>query len=379
MTTIGRRWMTAFGLTLMTAACGSSDAPGTHSTEESPTPIERRPTTATEFTPVELEATVDKFVVELNEHPHEPMHAEILLKVVSGFFAPVATAANRAMGELRMTGNVVGRLEEPGDQEKAVELQNDQIAQTLAGGAEAIGIAPFGEGNASGIDAAVEQGVHVVTLDADVASSKRSIYVGTLNKEAGTTAGETLLRMLPPAPGTVIIHGNINPVWVAGVERTQGAEDVFKEAGYETLVIQATLTEIGDEEDTATMKAEIEAADPPVVGMIGMFNEAYRCAMAAEAAGRKDISIVAFDFDPKTVSYMRKGLIQATHTQRQYYEGYLVPYILYGIKNIGLDATKKIIAPLMVDDIRVNTGLDVVTAETIDAYNDHLDALGVNQ
>ncbi|XXT20927.1 substrate-binding domain-containing protein [Sorangium sp. So ce429] len=371
--------MTAFGLTLMTAACGSSDAPGTYSVEESPTPIKRRPTPATDFTPVELEATVDNFVAELNEQPNEPMHAEILLKVVSGFFAPVATAANRAMGELRMTGNVVGRLEEPGDQEIAVKLQNEQIKETVAGGAEAIGIAPFGEGNASGIDAAVEQGIDVVTLDADVATSKRSIYVGTLNKEAGTKAGETLLPMLPKGPGTVIILGNSNPVWVTGLERTQGAQDVFKGTDYEILVIQETLTEMGDEEDTATMKARIETADPPVVGMIGMFNEAYRCAMAAEAAGRKDIPVVGFDFDPKTVSYMRKGIIRATHTQRQYYEGYLVPYILYGIKHIGLDATKKILAPLMVDDVRVNTGLDVVTADQIDAYNDHLDALGVSQ
>ncbi|HTN90253.1 MAG TPA: substrate-binding domain-containing protein [Sorangium sp.] len=379
MTTTGRRWMTAFGLTLMTAACGSSDAPGTYSTVESPAPIKRRPTPVTGFTPLKLEETVDHFVAELNEHPNESMHAEILLKIISGFFAPVATAANRAMGELRMTGNVVGSLEEPGDQQQAVELQNDQLEQTVAEGAEAIGVAPFGEGNASGIDAAVKHGINVVTLDADVPESKRAIYVGTLNAAAGTTAGNTLLPMLADVPGTVIILGNANPVWATGLERTNGARDVFKKAGYETLVVQETLTEMGDEEDVATMKAQIEAADPPVVGMIGMFNEAYRCAMAAEVAGREDIPIVAFDFDPKTVSYMRKGLIKATHTQRQYYEGYLVPYILYGIKHIGLDATKKILAPLMVDEFRVNTGLDVVMATDIDAYNDHLDALGVNQ
>ncbi|WP_437817485.1 substrate-binding domain-containing protein [Sorangium sp. So ce1078] len=378
MMTIGRCWMMAFGLTLMTAACGSSDAPDT-STEEDPASIKRRPTPVTEFTPVELEATVDNLIAELNEHANKPMHAEILLKVVTGFFAPVATAANRAMGELGMTGNVVGRLEETGDQQEAVELQNQQIEQTVAGGAEAIGLAPFGDGNASAIDAAVAKGVHVVTLDADVATSKRSIYVGTLNEAAGATAGETLLKMLPPAPGTVIIHGNVNTVWVTGLERTQGAQDVLEAAGYKTLVNQVTLTEMGDAEDAASMKTQIETEDPPVVGMIGMFNESYRCAMAAEAAGRTDIPIVAFDFDPRTVNYMREGLINATHTQRQYYEGYLVPYILYGIKNIGLDATKKILAPQMADDSRVDTGIDVVTADKIDAYNDFLDALGVNQ
>ncbi|XYH93584.1 hypothetical protein ACMHYB_37820 [Sorangium sp. So ce1128] len=56
----------------------------------------------------------------------------------------------------------------------------------------------------------------------------------------------------------------------------------------------------------------------------------------------------------------RQGRIKATHVQRQYYEGYLVPYILYGIKSIGLEATKAILAPQMIGDDRVNLGLDVV-------------------
>ncbi|WP_437670639.1 substrate-binding domain-containing protein [Sorangium sp. So ce131] len=378
MTKIGRCWMTACGLALMTTACGSSDAPDVP-TEESPTPIKRRPTPVTEFTPVELEATVDDLIAELNEHANESMHAEILLKIVNGFFAPVTTAANRAMGELGITGNVVGRLEEPGDQEEAVRLQNEQIEQTVAGGAEAIGLAPFGDGNASAIDAAVAKGIHVVTLDADVEDSKRSMYVGTLNGAAGATAGETLLKVLRPPPGTVLIHGNVNPVWATGLERTQGAQRVFEEAGYKTVVTQITLTAMGDVEDAGSMRTQIETEDPPVVGMIGMFNESYRCAMAAEDAGRTDIPIVAFDFDPKTVNYMRKGLINATHTQRQYYEGYLVPYILYGIKNLGLDATKRILAPRMADDSRLDTGIDVITVDKLDAYNDFLYALGVSQ
>ncbi|MGK3998503.1 hypothetical protein [Sorangium sp. So ce1024] len=60
----------------------------------------------------------------------------------------------------------------------------------------------------------------------------------------------------------------------------------------------------------------------------------------------------------------------------QYYEGYLVPYILYGIRAIGLDATKAILAPQMIDEFRVNTGLDVVPADKIDAYYDFLSSIG---
>jgi ribose transport system substrate-binding protein len=56
-----------------------------------------------------------------------------------------------------------------------------------------------------------------------------------------------------------------------------------------------------------------------------------------------------------------------------------VPYILYGIKNLGLDATRGVLAPRMVDDSRFNLGLDVVTADKIDAYNDFLDIIDARQ
>jgi ribose transport system substrate-binding protein len=132
--------------------------------------------------------------------------------------------------------------------------------------------------------------------------------------------------------------------------------------------------------DDATAMANIIAtADPPVVGMIGVFSDAYACAMAAQMAGKTgtDIAIVAFDFDPMTLSYMQNGYIRATHAQRQYYMGYLVPYMLYGIKALGMDKTKQLLAPIMVDDARVNTGLDVVGASQVNDYNNYLDSLGI--
>ncbi|XXY50921.1 substrate-binding domain-containing protein [Sorangium sp. So ce269] len=375
MTMVRRWWLGTFGLALMTAACGSSDAgdPG-----ERAAPIQRTPTPQNEFTPVELEATVDHLVAALNESSLEPMQMAILLKDATGFWAPVVTAANRAMGELGVPGNVLGSVAESGDIGESEELQTQQIRQAVADGAQGIGIAPFGDAQAEALDEAMAKGIKVVTLDTDLASSERSIYVGTLNKAAGATAGETLLAMLPPPPGTVMIHGNDNPGWVDGMDRTQGARDVFEAAGYEVLVRSSTWDATGEAEDVEWMTAQLETADPPVVGLIGLFNVSYRCAMAAEAAGKTDIPIVAFDFDPKTVDYMRAGRIEATHTQRQYYEGYLVPYILYGIEAIGIDATRDILAPQLVGESRVNTGLDVVPGDKIDAYYDFLSSIGAN-
>jgi ribose transport system substrate-binding protein len=178
--------------------------------------------------------------------------------------------------------------------------------------------------------------------------------------------------MLPPPPGNVVIHGNTDPTWVDGVNRTHGAQAALQAAGYTVVVRQATWTEEGEAEDVAWMKAQLETADPPVVGLIGLFDIAFRCAMAAEAAGKPDLPVVTFDFHPRTVDYMRQGRIRATHIQRQYYQGYFAPYVLHAIKNIGLDATREALAPRMVDGSRLNLGLDVVTPDKIDAYSDFL-------
>ncbi|WP_437829121.1 substrate-binding domain-containing protein [Sorangium sp. So ce1153] len=376
MTRMGRRWMTGFGLALMTAACGASEEVDE---AEDVAHITRAQTPASEFVPVELEATVDHLVARINENELQPMQMVVLLKNLGAFFTPIATGASRAMGELGVTGNVLGPTEQTDDPLSTQELQNQQMAEAAANGAKGIGVSPFNDVNAAGIDKAAEQGVHVVTFDTDLATSKRSIYVGTLNRSAGATAGETLLKMLPPAPGTVVIHGNVGTDWVDGFERTEGARDVLAKAGYATVVSQVFFFGGGDADDVAWMTSQMQAANPPVVGMLGLFNLSYRCAMAAEAVGKPELPVVAFDFDPKTVDYMRQGRIKATHIQRQYYEGYLVPYILYGINSIGLDATKAILAPQMSDEFRFNIGVDMVPWDKVDAYNDFLDSIGATQ
>ncbi|WP_437572162.1 substrate-binding domain-containing protein [Sorangium sp. So ce542] len=376
MNRIGRCWVAAFGLALMTAACGSGDTTGEG---EEAAPIKRAPTPASEFTATEIEATLDALVAEINEGAIEPMQMAILLKALDGFFTPITTGANRAMSELGVTGNVVGPSGTGADQQERAEAQNEQIGQAVTDGAEGIGVSPFGDSIAAGIDAAVAEGVPVVTLDTDAKGSKRSIYVGTISEAAGVTAGNTLLKLLPPGPGTVVIHGNLEPSWVDGLNRMQGARGVLEGADYTVVVRQTTWGPNGEVDDVEAMRALIETAEPPVVGLLGLHAISYRCAMAAEAAGQPKLPVVAFDYDPKTVEYMRQGLIRATHTQRQYYAGYLVPYILYGIKTVGLEATKKALAPQMFDEDRLDVGLDIVPSGKVDEYNLFLDSLGAAQ
>jgi ribose transport system substrate-binding protein len=256
------------------------------------------------------------------------------------------------------------------------------MADQRSNGYTGFGLAPLRADIAEQIDLAVDSGLPVLTVDSDLPESKRQLYIGTINPEAGKTAANTLLAQLGTSvtSGTVIILGHDNPTdWPDGYQRTMGAKTVLEAHGFTVVVRKSTWTDTGDTEDAQSMSDSISAASPAAVGMIGLFSNAYRCAMAAEMAAKTkdDIAIVAFDFDPKTLTYMQSGLIRATHVQRQYYMGYLMPYLLYGINALGMDKTKEIMAPHMVDTVRIDSGLDVVGASQVDQYNAFLDSLGI--
>ncbi|WP_437993959.1 substrate-binding domain-containing protein [Sorangium sp. So ce145] len=380
----GRCWMTALGLMVMTAACAAEDATQSDKPTEEIALIKRDRTPITEFTPRELEETVDNLVSAINQSGLEPVQMVILLKHLSTFFEPIATGANRAMGELEAVGNVLGPSTQT-NMDSGTEsqtLQNQQIANAIEDGAQGIGVSPYDSFNEVSIRNAVAEGLHVVTFDTDLKDSGRALYVGAIQEEAGKLGAETLIKLLPKGPGTVVVHGDTSTQWYDGSQRTFGVLDALGKTGYTTQVVQAVFINGQENFDLDQLKTLLLNADPPVVGMIGVFNISYRCVMAAEATDRLDIPIVTFDFDPKTAEYMQKKRIKATIVQRQYYEGYLVPYILYGIQHIGLEATKQILRPLMVnesgmvDEHRVNIGVDVVPADKFQAYNDFLDQIG---
>lgn len=330
------------------------------------------------FKPVELENTIEDLVEAINEKDPEEMQLNVVLKSLSNYWEPVLVGANRALGELNATGGVAAPQEETG--QAGIDEQNAMLKEAREQGSRGFGIAPFEQGVAQQIDAAADEDIPVVTIDSDLTDSKRDIYIGTLNADAGKTAGKTLLEFLPEGEGTVVLLGHDDAGWVDGYQRTMGAKDVLEAEGY-TVVVRRTDwdADVGEQNDLDALAEIFASADPPVVGMMGMFSNAYRCAIAAETAGRSadDIAIAAFDFDPKTVSFMDAGMIKATHAQRQYYMGYLTPYLLYGMNVLGKDKVKDILGSHMVDEHRFNSGLDVVGANQLDDYYSFLDNLGI--
>ncbi|HYQ04673.1 MAG TPA: substrate-binding domain-containing protein [Polyangiaceae bacterium] len=361
------------GLALGVSACSSdgSAAAGGKKT------VTRTTLADSEFQPSDLEKTVNTLVTKIGQTAPVDMQIGVTLKQLNTYFLPIQIGASRAISELNLSGQVVAPQSSAGND--AVVEENDIMNQQLSSGYNGIAVAPFEVGNQPPIDSAADSDVPVVTIDSDLASSKRDLYMGTMNSEAGKTAGTTLTSLITVNSGTVILLGHDDAGWPDGFDRTNGAKAVLEGAGFTVVVRRTDWSETGEAADVDFMKDAITNADPPVVGMMGMFSDAYRCAIAAEAVGKTadDIAIAAFDFEPKTVEFMRSGMIKATHAQRQYYMGYLTPYVLYGFKALGKEATKAILAPQMVDNYRFNTGLDVIPADKLDSYYSYLDKLGI--
>jgi ribose transport system substrate-binding protein len=361
------------GFALVLSSCGGGGAGGQKKV------INRIAVPDSPFKPTKLEMTIGSLVDEIGKTDAKEAQLSVLLKELSGYWEPVKIGANRAVGELNVPGLVAAPAGDTPDEraDGQIQMMQDQSTNGYTG----FGVAPLRADIAAKIDNAVDAGKPVITVDSDLPESKRHLYVGTINPEAGKTAANTLLAQLGTATsGTVYILGHDNETdWPDGYQRTMGAKGVLEAHGFTVVIRKSTWTSTGDTEDATAMSEGIAAASPPVVGMIGLFSNAYRCAMAAEMAGKTkdDVAIVGFDFDPMTLSYMQSGLIRATHAQRQYYMGYLMPYLLYGIDALGMQKTKEIMAPHMVDDVRIDSGLDVVGATQVNDYNNFLDSLGI--
>jgi ribose transport system substrate-binding protein len=360
------------GLACALSACGSDDSAAPKKT------VTRVEIPESEFKPVELENTVNTLVGEIQKTSAKQLQLGVVLKENSNYWESVKIGANRAFGELGVSGVVLAPTESTEE-----EARNEQVAllQEREGtGYDGLGLAPLADILTPEINNFADAGVPVVTIDSDLPDSERQLYIGTINYEAGHTSAETLTSMLDGKMGSVIVLGHADqPTWPDGYNRTQGATDVLTSAGYNVIVRQTSWTTDGEQEDVDFMTDAITTTDPPVVGMLSMFSPTFRCARSVTAAGLTgdDVTIVGFDFEPETVTDMQSGLIKATHAQRQYYFGYMLPYVLYSMKVLGMDKTRDILAPEMVDEHSFNAGIDVVRNDQVDEYNTYLDSLGI--
>ena len=167
------------------------------------------------------------------------------------------------------------------------------------------------------INAAIAQGIPVITVDSDAPNSRRVMFVGTDNFRAG---GESARRMADILKGqgqvvVITIPGQLNVD-----ERLRGVNETLKK--YPGIKIVQAIDDKGDPRVANDNIAALLKAKAKIDGIISL--EASGGSGAAEALHRLDIKIpiVGFDKDPETLDWIDRDGITATVTQKPYVMAY---------------------------------------------------------
>jgi len=167
------------------------------------------------------------------------------------------------------------------------------------------------------INAAIAQGIPVITVDSDAPNSKRIMFVGTDNFRAGGESTKCMADNLKGQGQVVVITipGQLNVD-----ERLRGVNETLKK--YPGIKIVQAIDDKGDPRVANDNIAALLKAKAKIDGIISL--EASGGSGAAEALHRLDVKIpiVGFDKDPETLDWIDRDGITATVTQKPYVMAY---------------------------------------------------------
>ena len=216
------------------------------------------------------------------------------------------------------------------------------------------------------IDAAVKSGIPVVCVDSDSPESRRILFIGTDNYQAGLISGKRIADLVQGQGEIVLITipGQLNVD-----ERVRGVTESFKR--YPKIKISHTLDDKGDPRSANDQISSLVQAKEKIDGILCV--EASGGPGAAEALHRLNLSgkipIVAMDRTPETLDFIQQGAIAATVSQKSYTMAF------YGLRflddlhhNIVHEFKDWKTAPVSPLPARVDTGTAVIDANNLAAF-----------
>lgn len=169
------------------------------------------------------------------------------------------------------------------------------------------------------IDAAIAQGIPVITIDTDSPQSNRLFFMGTNNYQAGTLAAEVAVKELK-GKGNVVVF--TIPSQLNLEERLNGYKSVFAKNPGIKIVREIDMK--GDPRIVFDQTQAILDKKEPIDGFICL--EAQGGPEVATVLENNKVTgkvVVAFDTDDKTLEGVKNGIIAATVAQKPYTMGYL--------------------------------------------------------
>lgn len=208
------------------------------------------------------------------------------------------------------------------------------------------------------VDKAIEAGIPVVTVDADLPTSKRIAFVGTGNFNAGVTGGNKLADLIG-GQGKVAIM--TKPGQSNLEERIAG----YKEALSHYADIE--LVQIADTQSDPVIAAQVASAllqkypDLAGIGCVEAAGGSGAATAVREAGKAGDVKIVSMDRGNEVLEAIEEGVISASIAQQTALMPYYAVQIMYQLNNHNIDiTTDNAAAGVLGVPTTVDTGVIVV-------------------
>lgn len=248
---------------------------------------------------------------------------------------------------------------------KAQQLEFERVVKTKPSG---ILISPANpQLMRSDIDTAIAAGIPIITIDADSPTSKRLVFVGTNNYQAGVMGADVAVKEMH-GKGSVVVF--TMPGQANLDDRLRGYRDTFANspkikivsiidiAGNPRVAFDTTEQIVRKEKDKVDAFVCLEAlAGKEVAEVLNRFNV-------------KDKTILAMDTDPETLEWIKKGVIAATIAQKPYTMSYVGLTMLDNLhhnppRSLQEDWTADPVSPV---PAFVDTGAALVDKSSVDAF-----------
>jgi ribose transport system substrate-binding protein len=216
------------------------------------------------------------------------------------------------------------------------------------------------------IDAAVAQGVPVITVDSDAASSKRLFFIGTDNYKAGVMGARVIADRLR-GKGNVVVY--TMPEQSNLKERLRAYNDVFLE--HPQIKIAEVVDIKGDARVAFDRTMEIIEKNVKVDAFVCLVSIAGP--EVAEVLGRKNAAgkvVVAMDTDQRTLEGVQKGLLSATIGQKPFTMAFLGIKALDDLHHHPLESLTRNWSQDSFSPIPtfVDTGATLIDKSNVDAF-----------
>jgi ribose transport system substrate-binding protein len=296
--------------------------------------------------------------------PHEPSEKYVLVTTNTKvpYWQNAFAGLSRATAEMKVKGEMAGpdTYDPKAEHTEFQRIVAQKPAGILVSAADAAIMTPD-------IDAALNAGIPVITIDSDAPQSKRLLFVGTDNYHAGTLGGKLVAKLLNGKGNLVVFTMPEQPNLK---DRLHGYEDALAETP--GIKISQVVDIKGEPTVAFDTTESLLNGKNKIDGFVCL--EAIACPEVGDMVNRKHLGgqvvIVAMDTDPRTIDWIQKGVISATIAQKPYTMAYFGTKLIADIhlhppSPLANTWTESPVAPL---PTFVDTGTFIIDKTNVDSY-----------